>query len=544
MITENSEEQNVVNFFIEMGVFLTPDLMNNKEKIISLKNMVDKIKNNNNSELQQKFTRIIENNTSFGQIEFLELENIKNYYFNKNTQDNENNNNSKINNTQDITQDNTRDSNNTQEFLKSSLQDSTQEFEIKIKSYQENNNKKKVDDFVNFFNSRYRSIEKILRKRPELSNLLSISKILGRKEKGPVAIIGLVISKQQTKNKNLMITLEDPTGKIDVIVSKNKKELYETARDVVEDEVIAITGTNMERVVFVNELMLPDIPATNELKKGKKEHALFLSDLHVGSSYFLNSEFEHFMKWINCEIGNEKQQEMAKNTRYVFIAGDLVDGVGIYPGQEKDLAIKDIFDQYKECAELLSRIPKDKKLILCPGNHDAVRLSEPQPIIPKDIGAPLYKLPNMMMTTNPSTVNIQAEKDFPGFEVLMYHGYSFDYYVSNVDSIRSNGGYERADLIMKFLLQRRHLAPAHLSSLYVPDAEQDPLVISTIPDFFISGHIHRASISQYRNITAICGSCWQDTTDFQKKVGHKPEPARVPIVNLETRETKMLKFIK
>ncbi len=341
-----------------------------------------------------------------------------------------------------------------------------------------------------------------------------------------------------------MISLEDPTGKIDVIVSKNKKELYELAKDIVEDEVIAITGTNMERVVFVNELMLPDIPTTNELKKGKKEYALFLSDLHVGSSFFLNSEFDHFMKWINCEIGNEKQQEMASNTKYIFIAGDLVDGVGIYPGQEKDLTIKDIFSQYEYCAELLSRIPKDKKMILCPGNHDAVRLSEPQPIIPKDIGAPLYKLPNMLMTTNPSTVNIQAEKDFSGFEVLMYHGYSFDYYVSTVDSIRSNGGYERADLIMKFLLQRRHLAPAHLSSLYVPDPEQDPLVISTIPDFFISGHIHRASIAQYRNITTICGSCWQDTTDFQKKVGHKPEPARVPIVNLETRETKMLKFIK
>jgi DNA polymerase II small subunit len=146
------------------------------------------------------------------------------------------------------------------------------------------------------------------------------------------------------------------------------------------------------------------------------------------------------------------------------------------------------------------------------------------------------------MVSNPSFINIHSSTDFSGFDILLYHGYSFDYYVANVDGIRQNGGYDRADLIMKFLLKRRHLAPTHTSTLYVPDVNKDPLVINKIPDFFITGHIHKTSVTNYKNTTLICGSCWQSTTSFQEKVGHHPEPCRVPIVNLNTREVKIMRF--
>ena len=91
---------------------------------------------------------------------------------------------------------------------------------------------------------------------------------------------------------------------------------------------------------------------------------------------------------------------------------------------------------------------------------------------------------------------------------------------------------------------RRHLAPSHGSNLYIPDVNKDSLVIDKVPDFLVTGHIHKSSVSNYRNITLICGSCWQSKTDFQEKVGHNPEPGRVPIVNLKTREVKILKFSK
>ena len=182
-------------------------------------------------------------------------------------------------------------------------------------------------------------------------------------------------------------------------------------------------------------------------------------------------------------------------------------------------------------------------IIICAGNHDAVRISEPQPRLSKEYANPLWELPNVIMTTNPSMINIAATEGFSGFDILMYHGYSFDHYIANVDSIRSKGGYDRADLIMTFLLQKRHFAPSHTSTLYIPDSKDDPLLIKKVPDIFATGHIHKSAAASYRNITLICGSCWQDKTAFQEKVGHHPEPARVPIINLKTREVKILSFI-
>lgn len=412
-----------------------------------------------------------------------------------------------------------------------------------VYSYKDEPKKREPQDFVDYFSNKYRSIEKILKQHQELKNTISISKIMNKQEKEGITIIGMVSSKQTTKNGNLLLTLEDLTGQKRVIINKNKPQLFNEAKDIVLDEVIGVVGVNADTIIFANNIIWPDVPAGNELKKSNEEkYSLFLSDLHVGSSKFLPEDFERFLRWINGEIGNEQQKHIARRVEYIFIAGDLVDGCGIYPEQDKELSIKDIYDQYTECAKLLKQIPSHIPLIICPGNHDALRISEPQPPLSKEFAKPLYEMNNAVMVSNPAMINISSTSNFNGFDVMMYHGYSFDYYVAEVDSLRNLGGYDRADLIMKFLLKRRHLAPSHLSTLYVPDTQKDPLAIEKIPDFFLSGHIHKTATANYRNITLICGSCWQSKTAFQEKVGHNPEPSRVPIVNLQTRDIKILKF--
>jgi DNA polymerase II small subunit len=412
-----------------------------------------------------------------------------------------------------------------------------------IFNYEKEIKKKSIDNFISYFNHRYKELEKMLNSRQELTNLTSISRIKGKKDKENVSLIGIVSEKTITSNNNILLKVEDLTGEITVLISKNNPELFEIAKDIVDDEVLAISGTSGNDIVFSNNIIFPDIPLLKELKKSPQEiYAIFLSDIHVGSDTFMAKEFDKFIEWINGNLGNIEQKELTKKIKYVFIAGDLVDGIGIYPGQEDELIIKDIYEQYEECARLLSKIPSDKRIILCPGNHDASRLSEPQPALFKEFTKPLTDMKNVTMLSNPCIVNIASSDNFPGFEVLMYHGYCFDYFIANIDNIRNNGGYNRADLVMKFLLQRRHLAPSHKSTLYVPDDEFDPLIIKTVPDFFVSGHIHKVAVSNYRNVSLICGSCWQSITAFQKKMGHEPEPARVPIVNLQTRETKILTF--
>ena len=410
-------------------------------------------------------------------------------------------------------------------------------------SYKNEARKFEVKDFTLLFASRYRFLEGILRQRQELQNTMPISRLLAKKEKENVSTIVLVEEISETKNGNIIISAEDATGRIKIIFSKNKKELYQKAKDLALDEVIGVSGILGDKIIFGEEIVWPDIPSTNELKKGEvEEYAIFLSDIHVGSKLFLKDEFDKFLRWINAETGNKDQREIAKKVRYIIIAGDLVDGVGIYPSQQDELAVHNIISQYEEFCELIKRIPADKQIIICPGNHDAVHLAEPQSSFDKTFAPSLFEIPNVTLVTNPAMVNIGKTETFPGFDILLYHGYSFDYYVANVDSIRNNGGYHRADLIMRYLLKRRHLAPSFKSTPYFPGHKEDPLLIKKIPDFLISGHIHYSNVANYKGITTVSGSCWQGTTTFQEKLGHQPEPARVPIVNLKTREIKILKF--
>ena len=94
----------------------------------------------------------------------------------------------------------------------------------------------------------------------------------------------------------------------------------------------------------------------------------------------------------------------------------------------------------------------------------------------------------------------------------------------------------------EILLQRRHLAPSHSSNLYIPHPQKDPLVIEKVPDVFVCGDLHRSDVSTYNNIITINCSCFQAKTDFQEKTGNNPDPSRVPVLNLQTREVKVLRF--
>lgn len=404
--------------------------------------------------------------------------------------------------------------------------------------------KRSVQDFVDYFNARYRALEKILQSRQELQSLTSISRLKGKRDREMVSIIGLVASKRKTKNGHIMMSVEDTSGTINVLASKSRQDLFAFADDVVCDEVIGIHGALGENIVFAESIVVPDVPIAPPKTSPDEVYAAVLSCIHVGSAGFEREKFEQFLEWLNGNVGSEEQREIAKKLKYVLICGDVVDGVGIYPGQDAELSIKSIREQYAECARLLSRVPESIHIVMVPGNHDAGRISEPQPKLSREYAGPLYELPNITLVCNPCVVNIHASDDFSGLNVLMYHGYSFDDYGEIVPSIKNSGLHlsDRAPLIMRFLLQRRHLAPQHTSTLYIPDNRYDPLVIEQVPDLFFAGHIHKAGAVEYRGVSIVAASCFQAKTDFQEKVGHEPEPGVVPVVNLKTRNVSMLRF--
>ena len=413
-----------------------------------------------------------------------------------------------------------------------------------LKNYHDQEKKYNVQDFVEYFKLRYNNLKNILMSRKELQNTISINRVLTKFDRDSVVIIGLVDRKTLTKNNNLILNLEDPTGLIKVVFSKSKPELFELANDVILDEVIGVTGKTGDKIIFADNLFYPDIPVNNALKKAdNEEYAVFTSDMQIGNKVFYEKSFLRFIDWLNCGYGNKEQKEIAKKVKYLFIPGDVVEGVGVYPGQEDDLVILDIYKQYDKFAEYLGMIRNDIKIIISPGNHDAMRIAEPQPIFDDKIARKFSHLNNIYLTTNPSLVNIASTKDFEGFNVLIYHGFSFPYIAENVESIRKSGRLESPELIMKYLLQRRHLAPSHTSTQYMPNSKEDCLLIEKIPDIFISGHIHKTKAMNYRNITLMNCSCWVGQTEDQERRGIKPDPCKAILVNLKTRDIKILNFM-
>ena len=102
-------------------------------------------------------------------------------------------------------------------------------------------------------------------------------------------------------------------------------------------------------------------------------------------------------------------------------------------------------------------------------------------------------------------------------------------------------GHRSPTRVVKEILKRRHLAPMCGICDIVP-SKKDELVIDEIPDVFLVGDQHRAEVSEYNNILIIASSCWQSTTPFEEKIGNIPEPCKVPVLNLRTREVEIKDF--
>jgi DNA polymerase II small subunit len=391
-----------------------------------------------------------------------------------------------------------------------------------------------VKDFINNFRSRYEKIKSIFESR-DFENLSSIRKI--GNERGSYTIIVYVLSKRVTKNKNLFIEVEDLSGNSIVLINQNKKELFDKARDLLEDDIVAFNVSGTKEMLFANEMFYPDASLSEKRRSEIDEYVAFTGDFHIGSHMFLEKNLLKFINWLNGKEGNKKQREIAMKVKYLFVLGDNIDGVGHYPTQEKFLDEKTSIGQYAKVEEMLRLIREDVQIIMCPGQHDSVWIGEPQPIIGERWAPGLYKMKNLSLVPNPALVEIDG-----GFKILIYHGASINRFIDEIPYIRTNYGHTSPTRVVREMLKRRHLAPLHGSMDYIPCENGDPLVIENVPDIIATADQHRAEVSVYNNILMIASSCWQSTTPFEEKVGNVPDPCKVPLFNLKTREIKILDF--
>ena len=157
--------------------------------------------------------------------------------------------------------------------------------EVKIFPYDTTPKEKiEVKDFVKHYVNRFCRLRDILKERPELNNLISINKISGTRQTN--SIIGIVYDKKITKNKNILLEVEDLTGRIRVLITQNRPDTYEKGEEIALDSVIGFRGSGNRDVFFVNEVVFPDTMNPERKKSPVEEHALFISDIHVGSKLF------------------------------------------------------------------------------------------------------------------------------------------------------------------------------------------------------------------------------------------------------------------
>jgi len=390
-----------------------------------------------------------------------------------------------------------------------------------------------LEDYIDYFQDRFKRISRLLRQRMDVRDATTLSEAYKLSDGAKAKIICMISEKRETK-RGIFLTVEDIENTATVYVPTDQNNaVVKKAKALLLDQVVCISiikGRN--NFLIAEDIMFPEVPNRKPNRASIPVYAALISDLHIGSKMFMEKEFQRFILWLKGKIGNGNARRMAGHVKYVIIAGDIVDGVGIYPQQIEELYIKDIYKQYEAAARMLQEIPDYIEVIIIPGNHDATRRALPQPAIQRKYAEPLYETRKIHSLGDPSTISLH------GVNILLYHGRSLD----DVISLVPNMSFQEPEKAMTFLLRCRHLAPTYGMRTPIASEKRDHLVIEHVPDVFHAGHVHIMSYGNYRGVLVVNSGAWQGQTEYQREMGHIPNPGIVPIVNLQTLEVMPIDF--
>jgi DNA polymerase II small subunit len=391
-----------------------------------------------------------------------------------------------------------------------------------------------LDSFVKYFRDRFEKMSMILHERSDVRGARSIAYALDAPSNEKVKFIAMIMGKRERGGK-IFLEVDDLENTATVLVlGEVDRSLYEIAQRLSLDQVLCIEAVRARNELLVaKSIYLPDIPDRKPTKASEPVNVALISDIHFGSKTFLESAFKKMILWMNGKVGSGQQIELAGRTKYAIIAGDIVDGVGIYPRQEEELAVPNIYQQYQLVAQFIRQIPDHIEVIVIPGNHDATRQSLPQPAIPSEYAKPLYDSRKIVSLGNPSQVRLH------GVDFLLYHGTSLNDVMASIPDMELHSP-EKA---MEYLLKCRHLVPAYGMAASIAPEEEDHLVVQKPPDIFHSGHVHVLGRRSYRGTLIVNSGAWQAQTDYQRKLGLEPTPGILPIVDLQTLQVTTINFL-
>ena len=401
-------------------------------------------------------------------------------------------------------------------------------------------------DYMKLFTDRYRKLLKILSARPETRRVKKIETVkrefnrtksmregylegnnLLDKSGGSssVLVAGLLMSRRQVKDR-VEIIIDDSTSCLTAIA--NTRGLYEDISRLALDQMVMLELNATKKIghdFLISGVRSPDIPDHIPSKSQSESYVLLISDLHVGSKYFMEKEFAELLKWLSCD------DDIAKKVKYLCIAGDIVDGIGIFPEQDKELSEIDFTEQLGHAMNLLQQIRNDIEVFIIPGNHDPGRRALPQPSLQRFIDVNLQN--NFHIIGNPSLIKLD------GVKILMFHGQSLDDLIATTPGL----SYSSPADAMKLLLKARHLSPVFGQRTPIAPEQEDMLVIDDVPDIFHAGHVHIIGVDRYKGTLIINSGAWQSQTRYQATMGIIPTPGIAILVDLSTLQPFQKNFI-
>ena len=393
----------------------------------------------------------------------------------------------------------------------------------------------KKEDIQSCFTDRLKQIRRMIMDKNLPNRPIAVNEAVRQRKQldnrdSPFTIIGLVNDPKTTKNGHLLFSIEDATGEVTCLLSQRdeggpNQEIVHAG--LMDDDVIGVSGyfSQTGDLMYVDDIHFPALIEHERRTAGADQaiSAAFISDLHLGSKTFLEPQWQKMMQWFN-------EDPLAKTVRYLVISGDGVDGVGIYPGQDKHLNIPDLFNQYSRLGTMLQDLPDWVEVLLLPGNHDAVRPAEPQPALDPELQTDYN---NTMFVGNPCDFSLN------GVRVLSYHGVSIMDFVASLRTVT----FDTPEAAMRAMIDRRHLAPSWGGKTPLSPEPEDRLVIQEIPDIFVTGHVHGHHTETYKGVNLVHSSTWQDQTDYQRMLGFQPKPCILTVVNLHTHAMAAIPFV-
>ncbi len=393
--------------------------------------------------------------------------------------------------------------------------------------------KGKAEDFLKLFQDKYTFLHGELKNRGYQPR--SLAKIDRQGRDSEFDVIVMVSEKTNTKNGHVLLSIDDLEGQAKALIPASDEELIAKAKRLTVDDVIGMKCklARTGELMIVKDFSWPDLPQRTPKKSDVDLGITITSDIHLGSKLFIRPWWEKFVSWLNREVGSDGEKARVGKLKYLVIAGDLVDGIGVYPNQINELEVKDIYEQYRQFENYIGQLPDYLEIFITPGNHDPCRWHDPQPPVLKEMLPTLYKQKNVHFLPSPAWLEIEGQK------TLIYHGSGLigGMFAMNIPPTKPE------EVIKELLIKRDLMSVYGTKHPYAPEPKAYMLVREH-PDLYIGGDNHYNAYAQYRGTTIINNGCWQTTSAYAASKGFINTPGRVPQFNLNTATIRESRFDK